>query len=291
MDIALKQRLVGASVLIALAVIVLPMLLGGRPEDGGGAKQGIEIPEQPADLDFETRRFPVGAAASQPRPPVASEPIELPSPARPDALEQPAVASDQPDGDAAVADTERAPEAALPETGGGAFDEPPPSGAEQIAETEEPAVDVVESAPAAPVTTSAGGRYAVQVASFRSENNARRLSGQLKELGYGVLSDTVKSDVGTLHRVRVGPFASESEADRAVASLAGQLKDVKPRWFAGWCKWAVSPAPGTPTTWSPSCGSKARRRTRKRSAVVPARFTASVSGPSSSAKKRFAWMR
>ena len=29
MDKALKQRLVGASVLIALAVIVLPMLLGG----------------------------------------------------------------------------------------------------------------------------------------------------------------------------------------------------------------------------------------------------------------------
>ena len=34
MDIALKQRLVGASVLIALAIVVLPMLLGGRPEDG-----------------------------------------------------------------------------------------------------------------------------------------------------------------------------------------------------------------------------------------------------------------
>ena len=32
MDIALKQRLVGASVLIALAVVVVPMLLGGRPD-------------------------------------------------------------------------------------------------------------------------------------------------------------------------------------------------------------------------------------------------------------------
>ena len=38
MDIALKQRLVGASVLIALAVVVLPMMLGGGPEDEGTRK-------------------------------------------------------------------------------------------------------------------------------------------------------------------------------------------------------------------------------------------------------------
>ena len=53
MDIALKQRLVGASVLIALAVIVLPMLLGGRPEGTVTESRNIEIPEQPGELKFE----------------------------------------------------------------------------------------------------------------------------------------------------------------------------------------------------------------------------------------------
>ena len=59
MDKALKQRLVGASVLVALAVIVLPMLLGGRP-DGVSEVRKIELPPQPAELDFETRRYPIG---------------------------------------------------------------------------------------------------------------------------------------------------------------------------------------------------------------------------------------
>jgi len=60
MDKALKQRLVGASVLIALAVVVLPMLLGGRPEGGTQETQKIEIPPQPPELSFETRRYPIG---------------------------------------------------------------------------------------------------------------------------------------------------------------------------------------------------------------------------------------
>ena len=60
MDKALKQRLVGASVLIALAVIVLPMLLSGRPEGGKQETQKIELPPQPSELSFETRRYPIG---------------------------------------------------------------------------------------------------------------------------------------------------------------------------------------------------------------------------------------
>ena len=43
MDKALKQRLVGASVIIALAVVVLPMLLSGRPEGGAPESQVAEI--------------------------------------------------------------------------------------------------------------------------------------------------------------------------------------------------------------------------------------------------------
>ena len=60
MDKALKQRMVGASVLIALAVIVLPMLLGGRPEGENQQTRKIELPAQPPELSFETRRYPIG---------------------------------------------------------------------------------------------------------------------------------------------------------------------------------------------------------------------------------------
>ena len=43
MDIALKQRLVGASVLIAFAVVVLPMLFGGRQDSDSPGAARIEI--------------------------------------------------------------------------------------------------------------------------------------------------------------------------------------------------------------------------------------------------------
>lgn len=58
MDQALKQRLVGATILIALAVIFLPLLLDGEQRNGQ-ATTPIEIPERP-DVDFKTRRLPVG---------------------------------------------------------------------------------------------------------------------------------------------------------------------------------------------------------------------------------------
>ena len=60
MDKALKQRMVGASVLIALAVIVLPMLLGGRPEGETQQTRKIELPAKPPEISFETRRYPIG---------------------------------------------------------------------------------------------------------------------------------------------------------------------------------------------------------------------------------------
>ncbi len=58
MDQALKQRLVGATILIALAVIFLPLLLDGENHNGQ-TTQAIEIPERP-DVDFKTRRLPIG---------------------------------------------------------------------------------------------------------------------------------------------------------------------------------------------------------------------------------------
>lgn len=228
MDIALKQRLVGATVLIALAVIILPMLLGGRPEDGRGPMQRIEIPEQPPELNYETRRFPVGAEESQKRPAVANQPIELPSPSRQDALEPPAPSADAGRESGPSADTDLPDPALTDMTDDEASDLPPP-GTERIAEAQEPPVSVVEPEPAVVARSSASGRYAVQVASFRSSDNATRLAGQLQARGYGVLADTVSSEVGTLHRVRVGPFESEAEADSAISALKEQVKDVTPR--------------------------------------------------------------
>ncbi len=262
MDKALKQRLVGAFVLVALAVVVLPMLLGGQPESPQDA-QPIEIPPRPSEVSFETRRFPIGEQdASQPsvvpeQPEAALDtqaPTEAPVPAATlqERLEQIAAASgNKPtaDSDAASGADPAAAVPSLPEPDAVASmpsgvetppDEapllddtssaPPPSPVGEADSGTDPAPTTSPPAQAAPPTLAAAdGRYLVQVASFSSTANANRLAGTLRESGMPVLMDTVDSAAGILHRVRVGPFAQRAEAEQVVTRLGRQVPDVRPR--------------------------------------------------------------
>ncbi|PPT75343.1 sporulation protein [Xanthomonas arboricola pv. populi] len=59
MDTALKQRLIGAIVLVALAVIFLPMLVKGPAPSSGVADVPLGAPAAPANGEFETRELPL----------------------------------------------------------------------------------------------------------------------------------------------------------------------------------------------------------------------------------------
>ena len=63
MDKALKQRLVGATVLIILAVIVLPMLLSGRSDTLKQESRQIELPPKPEEI-LNTTNMGAEAATS-----------------------------------------------------------------------------------------------------------------------------------------------------------------------------------------------------------------------------------
>ncbi len=65
MDRALKQRLIGAAVLVAIAVIFLPMLVKGPAPVSGAADVSLEVPAAPKD-GFETRDLPLGAPGQVP---------------------------------------------------------------------------------------------------------------------------------------------------------------------------------------------------------------------------------
>ena len=61
MDSPLKQRLIGAAVLAALAIIFLPMLLKGPDvKEPDAAEVPLSMPATPAG-DFETRELPLTA--------------------------------------------------------------------------------------------------------------------------------------------------------------------------------------------------------------------------------------
>ncbi len=95
MDEKLKQRVVGATVLVALGVIFIPMLLTGEPPAGITKsnippKPGIRSPE-PATPAPPRRPVPVRSAT-----PVAPEPLPTPAPeakpAPPETVAAPAAA-------------------------------------------------------------------------------------------------------------------------------------------------------------------------------------------------------
>lgn len=66
MDSSLKQRLVGAVVLIALAVIFLPMLVKGPAPDSGVSDVPLDIPAEPKS-DGATRDLPLTAPGATPQ--------------------------------------------------------------------------------------------------------------------------------------------------------------------------------------------------------------------------------
>jgi DedD protein len=234
MDKALKQRLVGASVLIALAIIVLPMLLSGRQDGARHEPKKIELPPQPQELSFDTRRYPVGEHAQQgpgdDEANIDQEPANQPP--LPDKNLQQEHQQNRQQTSEQPSDEAPEPEEVThrPVHGDGQANTAlsPTSGAEG-GSSAEPEGQLPVEADRPHGASSTPGRYIVQVASFGSAENANRLAGDLQQQGFSVLMDSVTSDVGTLNRVRVGPFDSDADAAAAITRLKAQNEGVNPR--------------------------------------------------------------
>jgi cell division septation protein DedD len=93
-DTVLKQRLIGALVLVALAVIFLPMLVKGPAPDSGVVNVPLKAPDAPADGQFQTRELPLvtpgdapsGGAVGMASAPAAA-PVPVPVQDNPDAAD------------------------------------------------------------------------------------------------------------------------------------------------------------------------------------------------------------
>lgn len=156
MDNKLKQRVTGAIVLTALAIIILPMLLDGSEEER--ARVIANIPEPPTvNLTRVT-------------------------------------AADIADSMKAM---EEASEAALPKPAPPA--DPPPE------EAEAPATAFLLDDDDLPVS------WSLQLASFQSEENARRLRASLRDAEYQSYILQAKTGQGEMYRVFVGPVLQRSQ--------------------------------------------------------------------------------
>jgi len=197
MDESLKARLIGAAVLVAVAVLLIPELLSGR-------KSAEPQPAGPAEARG-TRTFTIelngGSAAGDLRPPPVAE---APAPAPVAVAEQPAAEP------RVAAPAEPALEPVAPSE--------PPAVAKAPAAI--PVKPPVQAAPA-PAAVTRGG-WAVQVGAFGSAAAAQRLVKDLQGAGYRAFVSPVTRSGKTLHRVRVGPEAARDDANRLAERLKGR---------------------------------------------------------------------
>lgn len=211
LDNVYKQRMVGALVLVALAVIFLPMLFSREdeqrqvnveapavPQTPAVTQVQVEpvvvpepqaLPQEPVPIDEEVTRQAAPSMPIAPSAPVASAPAPVPTPA------PPPVAASRP-----VA--------------------PPPAPAPKPAPAQP-----IAAAPAKPDVTpsrvDANGlsvSWSVQLASLSSRESAENLQKTLRSQGYNAY---IRSADGK-NRVFVGPLIERAEADRLRDLLSRQ---------------------------------------------------------------------
>jgi DedD protein len=253
MDSALKQRLIGAAVLVALAMIFLPMLLmGPDTAEPDAAQVPLDMPAAP-DQEFETRELPLTVPAQgTPEGGVLGLDTAPPGAADPDALVtlgpdgRPVGGSSGPAADDAV--VEPVDDQTLAAVDAASGEPLPPAPATPEPETPAPVAADPPPAPAAPLPVgAAGGRYVINVGSFSNLANARALADKLRAQGLPLTSETVDVGGKPAMRLRVGPYAERTTAEAARLRVEGVTGGSAPviALDAG----AVArpaPAPGTP---------------------------------------------
>lgn len=197
MDTTLKQRLIGAAVLVALAVIFLPMLVKGPAPDSGVSDVPITAPAAPADGQFETRELPLVPPGNAP----AGGALGLSGSAP-----------------AAPAPVQDNPDAADPAVPGEAL---PPS--------------------------AAAGNYAVNFGAYASQADADKVIARLKQSQLPGFSEPAQIGGQPAWRVRIGPYASQAQAESVRLQAVKVRSDVNAQVVTLDAK----PATPAPTAASP----------------------------------------
>jgi DedD protein len=228
-----KQRLIGAAVLVLLGVIVFPLVFDTQPRS-----VAVDIPiEIPARNAVKPLTAPLASspetAATAPKPtprPTASvvaagaslqpkEELLTRQAAAPEASAVPAVppASAAPAAQPAPVVKEAKPELKVtPKVD--ARPEPKPAAKASTDEAQR-AKSLLEGKPAQPAGAHSDLRLVVQVGAFADVNKAREARTKLEKAGLKTYTHVADTKDGKRTRVRVGPFASKAEADKAAAKI------------------------------------------------------------------------
>jgi DedD protein len=205
METAVKERLIGAAVLVLLVVLVVPALLSGprEPPPPDPAGQG---PIRSVEIDMGRSR-----PLSEPEePPQADRDLVPPAPS---GLPEAPAQGLSPSADRTAATPPATEAVALPLPTDGAA--PSAAAVQDGAPPDAPPVTGPESAPP-------GAGWAVQLAALSNQDSARKMVSDLKTRGYAAFILEYRSGGKVLYRVRVGPEAQRERAIALAARLEGE---------------------------------------------------------------------
>jgi DedD protein len=193
-----RRRLIGAVVLLGIGVIAFPLLFETQPRP-----IAVDIP-----IVIPPRDGAPPLALPAPRPaakPAASAPVAAPS-------TTPTTASAAPLPSTVTAKPVEAPQ-------------PAPVRASEPVAPPKPVVAAASSPPPAPKPAAetpkpvaqAAGRFVVQIGAFAEASAVRDVRSKAEKAGLATFTQTVSTADGQRTRVRLGPFASREEAEKAAA--------------------------------------------------------------------------
>lgn len=190
-----RHRLIGASVLVLLGVVGFPLLFDTQPRP-----ISVDIP-----IEIPAKSTPAPAV----KPPATAA---APAAAKPPA---PSVEARE-----TLSAREEVVEATAPPKPASEPAKPAPAEAERAralleGKTATPSATTVATAPA----TAAAERLVVQVGAFSEEAGARTVRQKLEAAGLKTYTHVAETSDGRRIRVRLGPYNSRAEADKAAARV------------------------------------------------------------------------
>jgi DedD protein len=219
-----KHRLIGAAVLVLIGVVGFPLLFDTQPRPvavdlaieipSRSAAKPLATPAKPASAGKTGESLAPSATLADKEELVADKPGAAPAPdPQPTAAEpapkldsgRPAVATVIPPNPGAPPSAPLAPVAPKPEPDTKAADA---SRAKALLEG--------KSAPTAP---QADMRLVVQVGAFADADKARDTRQRLERAGLKTYAQVADTKDGKRTRVRVGPFATRADAEKAAAKI------------------------------------------------------------------------
>lgn len=192
MDRALKERTIGAIVLVAFAILVVPVFLDGPSGDGETISAAVTLPGQ---NDQPRQQQTIVLERDR------TEPVPRPAEIRPEARPVVKTTTSPPSAPAEAKKTPAPSEKIV--AAAAAPKETPPARA---------------TATAKPASSSTG-MWAVQLGSFSNRANAEKLAADLRGDGYAAFLSQLGTSNGELHRVRIGPQKDRDSAETVAAKL------------------------------------------------------------------------